>query len=242
MCKGDDMSEVPDETTEGEETQEQDGPEPQSEPTPDEEEAAEEESEPAEEGPVESMATRAADGATSEPEQPQAMSEKDIEAAFRKLDREADRHRKRVSEIMGDEFGVLLACPLCDAVNPGYVLPTPDVPQRFPAVREFMGDSQPRELKHDQNISRCQVCDGWGTVESGSRVQGQTELACTECGGKGWLGQRAGLATLPLGVPLPVGNGLQDVTVSEAGGDSPEVAALKAQGYIVLDPPAKATT
>jgi hypothetical protein len=236
------VSETPDETTQGEETQEQDGPEPATEPTPEEEEAEAEEAEQVEGVPSEPGEASPSEQPPEQPAQPEGLSEKQIEAGFRKLDREAERHRNRVKEIMGEEYGVLLACPMCDQINPGYVMPTPEVPQRFPAVREFMGDSQPRELKHDQNLSRCQVCDGWGIVESGSRVEGQRELACTECGGRGWLGQRAGLAltTADQFAPTPANGAPSPVPAS--AGDPPDVAALKARGYMVIDPQQPAST
>src|SRR5258708_39986495 len=71
------------------------------------------------------------------PEQPEGLSQKQLEQALGKLEREAERHSKRVTEIMGSEIELLLTCPLCDPVTPGPIMPTPATPQRFSAVREF---------------------------------------------------------------------------------------------------------
>src|SRR5438105_13073989 len=114
------MSETPDEQTPDEETQEQDGPAPDSAPA----------SEPAEE-------EEAAEGGELEPEpgqeqasppEPQGLSQKQMEKALDKLDREATRHHSRVVEIMGEDVSMLLDCPLCDPLTPGKIMPTPKVP------------------------------------------------------------------------------------------------------------------
>lgn len=173
-----------------------------------------------------------------EPEpQAQALSQKEIEKRLNALQRESERHAKRVAEIMGDDRGMLLDCPLCDSIIPGYVMPTPQTPARFPAVREFMGDTPKRELREDPDATRCEVCDGWGVLDTASRVQGQVELVCKTCNGRGWVGPRA--------QAQPVHGFASTTEATPANGeapplqvaDSPEVAALKAQGYIIIDPP-----
>src|SRR5258706_15969541 len=70
-----------------------------------------------------------------------ALSEKQIEARMRAMDRESDRHRENVSKIMGDDFAAWLDCPLCPI--PGYV-PQPDGspvdPLQRAAVLAAMGE------------------------------------------------------------------------------------------------------
>jgi hypothetical protein len=218
---------------EQEQTQEQDGPEPDEqatpirppdEPAPDEEEEAHEAEE-----------VEGAEG-EPEPEQPQALSPKQLEQAFGKLERETERHSKRVHEIVGDDSEMLVACPLCDPLIPGFIMPTPATPERFPAVRQFMGDAQPADYQQDPNTRTCKTCAGEGVVETGSRVESQRLLACTDCGGKGWQGQRAPIPTSgPMAVqPLPDANGQSEVTPQ--GPEPPEAAKLRALGFTLIPP------
>lgn len=170
-------------------------------------------------------------------------SEKEIEKVFDRLGKEAKRHRDRLSEIMEDDATLLLACPLCDPLIPGFIMPTPDVPERFPAVREFMGESPEPELPADPRSRRCEVCDGFGRVATGSRTEAHKAMVCEECKGMGAVGPRfeqpQPVAALPTAntdrsdLPMVIPN----VT------DPPEVAAVKAMGYQVIPPfkPAPAT-
>src|SRR6266571_1199505 len=171
QCEGESMSEQEQEQTQEPETQEQDGPEPEAPITP--EQAAEEE-----EGAAEEAEGQQGE-AEPEPEQPAGLSQKQLERALGNLEREAERHAKRINEIMGSEVDLLLACPLCDPLTPGQIMPTPATPERFPKVREFMGDAAPAEYKQDPNTRTCKTCGGEGVVETGSRVEDQKLLVCT---------------------------------------------------------------
>jgi hypothetical protein len=192
--------------------------------TPDEEEAAEQE---------EQQGALPDEG---EQEQPQGLSEKQMEQAFGKLERETTRHANRVQEIMGEDVAMLLPCPLCEPLIPGFVMPTPDTPQRFPTVREFMGDAIPEDWQQDPNTRTCVTCNGLGMVATGSKVEGQAQLVCTDCGGKGWQGQRAPTVAPIIPAPLPEGNGGQTGPLAPAPVDPPDVAALKAKGYVIIAP------
>jgi hypothetical protein len=218
---------------EQEQTQEQDGPEPDEaapdeQPTPiqppDEEEAGEEE------------LIEGEPDAPDAPEQPEGLSEKQLEKALGKLDREAERHAKRVAEIMGSEIDLLIDCPLCDPLTPGKLMPTPATPERFPAVREFMGDAQPADYQQDPNTRTCKTCAGEGVVETGSRVESQRLLACTDCGGKGWQGQRAPVATSGPMAPAPMPDANGQAEPVPQGPEPPEAAKLRALGYTLIQP------
>jgi hypothetical protein len=52
------------------------------------------------------------------------------------------------------------------------VLRTPDAPEYHQA----------------QHVRRCQLCDGWGVVLSGSRVAGKGQVKCQLCKGNGFVG------------------------------------------------------
>lgn len=173
---------------------------------------------------------------TGEPSPPEGLSEKELNRALDKLDREAKRHHERVAAIMGSDIEMLLDCPLCDALTPGKVMPSPQTPERFPAVREFMGDAQPEAWNEAQDAHRCEVCNGLGMVATGSRVSGQERLTCTECTGRGWVGSRADRAVLPVPTPAAIVEGNGQSVPTPPSSDPPEVAALKRQGYVVIEP------
>jgi hypothetical protein len=218
---------------EQEQTQEQDGPEPDE--TPPDEQSTPIQPPDEDEEAHEAEEVEGAEG-EPEPEQPQARSEKDIEAIHNKLDREHKRHMSRIFEIMQGDVETLRPCPLCEPNMAGIVNMTPGTEQRFPAVREFMGDAQPADYQQDPNTRTCKTCAGEGVVETGSRVESQRLLTCTDCGGKGWQGQRAPVATSgPMAVqPLPDANGQSEVTPQ--GPEPPEAAKLRAMGYTLIQP------
>lgn len=193
-------------------------------------------------GPVEG------DEPTEAPSEPPVQrtgpsSEKEIEKVFDRLGKEVKRHRDRVSEIMADDATLLLPCPLCDPLIPGFIMPTPDVPERFPAVREFMGESPEPELPADPRSTRCEVCDGFGRVATGSRTEAHKAMVCEACRGMGAVGPRFKEAVPIVSpvAPLPAANGPAFAPTAEP--EPPEVAAVKAMGYQVIPPfkPAPAT-
>jgi hypothetical protein len=172
----------------------------------------------------------------TKPEQPQALSEKQLEARLKRLDKASQTWRERVGTIMEDDAAMLMPCPLCEQIIPGFVMPTPATPERFPAVRTFMGDAEPQEWQQDPNTRTCQTCDGMGEVKTGSKVQSQTTLVCTDCGGKGWQGARPAVATSgPMAaVVTPEQNGAD--TPKPQGPEPPEAAKLRALGYTLIQP------
>lgn len=110
-----------------------------------------------------------------------------MEQIGRALDKEGDRHTKAVARIMGDQMGDLVICPLC--VTPGFVLVEPpsdfDPMQRL-AVLQAMGEGAPPQLQHHPQLYRCETCDGWGDLETGSRKDTTAREGCPDCSGKGY--------------------------------------------------------
>ena len=202
-------------------------PEPSEPQEPSEEEQAEDETPEAPEAPPEGS-----------DEQTQALSEKQVERAFQKLDKSASVWRRRVGEIMGADVAMLQDCPLCEPIIPGFVMPTPQLPERFPAVRTFIGDAQPRVLRRDPKTRQCETCGGEGVVDTDSHVAGQAELPCTDCGGKGWVGDRAPVAVSVTSVThaAPATNGPSTPNVSTE--EWAEIERLRAKGIVVYVPPA----
>lgn len=176
-----------------------------------------------------------ADAHEPPPEQP---SQAEIEATYKKLDAETARHVKRVAELVGEEaFRHLVACELCEPSIPGFRWPRPPADEVKEAVRYAIGDRQPENWQPDQYSRACEACAGLGEVLTGSRVRGQDTLACIPCEGKGWIpigNERTGRPAVTL--RAIEGTDPQPPAPAAPLEDPPEVAALKAQGYVVIRP------
>jgi hypothetical protein len=73
-------------------------------------------------------------------------------------------------------------------------------------------------------------------VATGSRVESQRLLTCTDCGGKGWQGQRAPVATSGPMAPAPAQeeNGTPPVPMSDEVRKATET--LRATGFTLIPP------
>lgn len=97
------------------------------------------------------------------------------------LDRETDRHIKKVHEIMGGFVGGFATCSKCDGL--GLEQPGPE-----PRGHEY--------------FKTCDTCSGFGQVLTGSLREGRNARDCPACGGNGYL-EALGEG----GVPLAQGGG-----------------------------------
>jgi hypothetical protein len=175
----------------------------------------------------------------------QAQAEKDAAKLREKLDREAERHRTRLAEILQEDVLTLVPCELCRADLAGWVettVPLPDeVKQR---VRVQIGDREPESWQEDPHSARCSACDGLGEVTTGSRVHGQEVMPCVDCGGKGWQPTdetRQGFRPTPVFTPqatLPQdeGNGTVVNHPALAAEDQAEIDRLRKKGIVVIVP------
>ena len=228
----------PTEPTEPEPTTE---PEPATEPEPDVplEEPAGEPTEPVERSEPEGEPTTPGEptepqGPVQEPQGSGALSEKEIERVYQKMDAESVRHAKRVAEIMGDDFGTAEVCPLCSHFAPGFIglVPAPDAALEL--LRPALGLPDVSNLERDPQAHACETCDGKGQTLTGSRVPNQETRTCPTCMGRGWVGA----------VPVaPASNGdaeaqpvLTGPTAPPLPDDDPAIAALVARGYMVVPP------
>lgn len=170
-----------------------------------------------------------------------ALSEKEIEKINRNLEGEARRHASRVLDIMGDDANVLVQCPLCLPLIPGFRYPQPPEAEQLAAVKEAIGEPAELPLRDDPELKPCETCDGFGATKTPSKVVGHGKRICPRCKGIGYLS--------PTGEP--VGNG--SVTATDGpvvatythpmpdAPEPPEVTALKSLGYIVVPPPRTVT-
>lgn len=190
------------------------------EPNPDDEDNGEQEPEPAQE---------------PEPEPEQGgMSEKQLEAAHKKIERAATNFRNRVSEVMGEDAQSLVECPVCAYFIPGMIFPQEFTDDQKVALWPYMGLPDPNTVPMASWAAPCEACDGWGKVRTPSKVATQSEKTCIACGGAGFLdtsgagnGQRGTAPSLDL---------QYQAAPDLVEDDDPAVATLKALGYTVIPP------
>ena len=147
-----------------------------------------------------------------------AMTQGDVEKRMRALDNEAMRHGKRVADIMGDDFALLIPSPI--DWTPGFLfdpsqMPLP--PEAVAALDALLGRSLGAELRDDDTKETCDRCAGLGLLRTGSKVQNQDVLPCQTCLGQGWV-NKAAMATnvtpiTPGSYAPNVQQGAQPVTV-----------------------------
>lgn len=154
----------------------------------------------------------------AEPASP-GLSEKQIEQAMAKLEREAKRHRDRISEVMGEEAQMLEPCPLCEPNFAGFrfpVVPPDDVRE---AVRVAIGDADGIEYLRATDARLCDACNGLGNVLTGSLVPVHRTKPCGQCRGAGYVDVGG-----PTPVPVaPSGEQVTAPTVTNDPNDLPDV-------------------
>jgi hypothetical protein len=158
--------------------------EPEAEPTPDE--PAEEEVEGDEVGGVPAEPSDAEAAA-----QVVGMGEKEMEKMHKRVAQASASYAKKITEILGDEAQVLELCPRCVGGGfPGFIFPplmAPVDPETKAAVLLSIGEEAPNVSEPDPYSRRCDACEGWGRVLSGSRLNQQKTLLCLPCHGRGWV-------------------------------------------------------
>lgn len=146
---------------------------------------------------------------------------------------------RRMGEIFGEDAQAYELCDLCTFYGtPGWRISGPLREEVTTQLRHVMGFHAPTDYRRSEFTRRCDVCDGLTKVQSGSQDPQYELLSCPACGGKGY--QQVGtppLAVVPPAVPVPP-NGAQTTTTPTVilSPEPPEVAELKAKGYIVVPP------
>ena len=169
-------------------------------------------------------------------EQAQAASEAEIERQQKALDRATKSYLDKLRATLGEDLSGFQPCPLCADGWPGIRLPVMPSPEHVAAVKVAIGEDPDPDLAGDPYSRRCDHCDGYGKVSTGSRISGQKSAQCYDCKGRGWIPvgneRESGQITVANGAqsqPTPV---LQDTPSN----DPPEVAMLQQLGYIVVAP------
>jgi hypothetical protein len=133
-------------------------------------------------------------GETPAPEEPteppapeeRAMSERELEQAFDKLDREAKRHRGRLDEILAEAALTLVPCPLCQENLAGWYWPEQLNPEHAQAVIDALAGFQPDDYATAAYVQACVACNGLGQIITGSRVPDRRLVPCRACNGFGY--------------------------------------------------------
>lgn len=175
-------------------------------------------------------------------EQPvhESSTEFQMEEIGKKLDGLNKHVAKRLGEILGDDATLFEVCEVCSATNtPGYRLSGPYPPEVEAAVRHVMGQHSPTDYSPDSYSRKCDKCNGLGATASGSLVPGQDTLPCFDCKARGWVPvgtERSGLSVVPPSGGDGGGEQAPPFVPAPVESDTPEVAALKAQGYVIIAP------
>lgn len=149
-----------------------------------------------------------------------SFDERAAEAGRKRIDRAVKSMVTTLHQVLADEAQYLQPCPRCADDFPGLIW-QPGVkgvlPETRAAVMISMGEDPDPVLHQDPRASRCQVCDGYGKVATGSRVARQDKMDCEECKGRGWVGPRSAVMPNISSTPVPVLNAYEDTN----GHDSP---------------------
>lgn len=121
------------------------------------------------------------------PETTAPRSQKEIDTLTKKLEAEAERHAKRVAEIMGDDFALLVPSPV--DWTPGFIFNVPEMHPDETALATLdaiLGRGASAELLPAEDAEACPKCNALGEVLTGSRKDGQKTKPCAACSGTGW--------------------------------------------------------
>lgn len=170
----------------------------QTQPAPDDGEGEEADAEEGEESLEESLAREL----PAEPQGPQPpATPEQAEARQASWDRERDRHMRELEKRDDYRYSLSNVCPLCEGHGLLYEPQNAaEAAQMRGAILAIVGETTPEELHPHPDYHRCEVCEGYGKVYTGSRVGGQEALNCPACNGMGHTGGKAAapLAALPM--------------------------------------------
>ena len=141
------------------------------------------------------------------------------EADLRKLEQEHARHEKALAKVIGADWPDFAPCGVCDGV--GYVPAATNVNVPF---------------ERDPQTEPCSACNGYGTTLTGAREPGMVTRACSKCQGSGWTT----VSEYPEVQPLALAPQATEQASVENGAPAPPVdpavEALRARGYVVVEP------
>lgn len=147
-----------------------------------------------------------------EPEPTPEPDAADVTKAVKQLEREGERHTKRVAEIMGADFALVHPCPTCQDFAAGFTLTAPEGEVPMVQATEY---------------ERCTHCNGYGVVLTGALADHGRVQTCLTCNGQGFTHKASETPSL---------SAVRD----EPSPHASLANELRAQGYMVIEPPAPA--
>lgn len=150
--------------------------------------------------------------------------EEPSDAMIVELQAACNDHHDHVHAIMGPFVDGFVPCETCNGIGLAY--PTPTGPKLEPAP----------------GLALCTVCKGPGELETPSTRSGYNVIQCVNCGGKGYVGNLAGVphetqqAVETYPQPLD-GTQAPAVAQQQPPTTDPRVQELRAEGFIVLEKP-----
>lgn len=142
-----------------------------------------------------------AEEAEEAPSEPSSLSQ--VENIDKALGAERKRHAKALAKALGDQWEHFAMCPLCQV--DGYAMPYGPgeiEPSQRDAIMTVMGEGGPGHVREHPTKVRCDFCDGWGKLYTGSRDAAYEYDACIKCGSSGTMDKT--VAERPLqAVPAP---------------------------------------
>lgn len=118
-------------------------------------------------------------------------TDKEIAKAQDLLGNEAERHAKRVRQILGADALDLVQCVLCSPAFAGWRTDAAPTPEVVAAVRVAIGLPDVANYQESDTERQCHSCAGLGKVRTGSLVAAHETAKCDTCKGKGWVETRA---------------------------------------------------
>lgn len=170
--------------------------------------------------------------------------QREQDAMAKKLNQVAAHTVKRYRDILGDDLGGWVGCPMCADGLPGIRLPVMPSQESLVAIKQAIGEDPDPPLHDDPYSRQCDSCGGYGVTKTNSHVTGQKSATCLDCHGKGWIAvgnerEQNGAATIPA-QPLAAVPDLVQPAPPPLQVDEPRTAEeerLRAMGAIVVWPP-----
>jgi len=167
-------------------------------------------------------------------EPPPGLTEKELEANHKKIDRARTTFNNRVTEIMGEDAQHLVPCPACSYFVPGMIFPQEFPDQVKVDLWHYMGLPDPNAIEQASDRHECAACKGKGQLRSGSQVPEYAIVNCRACQGKGYTDDVLPVAGTN-GTNVSITTGLHDQTPPMPE-DPAWIEAARAAGYTIVPP------
>ncbi len=123
-------------------------------------------------------------------------SMKQLEKRFKSRDTRADTYTKAMVEIAAEIQEPIVRCPLCLPEWPAFIYHPEQVPlnqDQVNVLNILLGNPLMPDFQTIPSAHACPVCQGEGTVLTGSKVTNKRTIQCPECKGDGWVGEAKNL-------------------------------------------------